>query len=57
MSTISVTPEVSKFDKFKEVNDEQSVNNLQIYLTFEVRKLDKSKEVKEEQFLNISYIS
>ena len=49
MLCISVTVEVLKLDKSKEVNDEQSENILDIDVTIEVVKLDKSNEVNDEQ--------
>ena len=36
MNDISVTSEVSKLDKFKEVNEEHLLNKLLILVTFEV---------------------
>ena len=41
------TLEVSKFDKFNEVNERQSLNMLFIYDTCEVLKLDNSIELNE----------
>ena len=50
---IHVTCEVSKFDKFNEVNDEQPSNIHRILFTFEVLKFDKSISVISEHSRNI----
>ena len=43
------TFEVSKFDKFNEVKDEQSRNMDCIHVTCEVSKFDKFNETNDEQ--------
>ena len=50
------TFEVSKFDKFNEVKDEQSRNMDCIHLTCEVSKFDKFNETNDEQPRNIACI-
>ena len=45
---ILFTLEVSKLYKFKEINDMQLENILDIIVTLDVLKLDKSKETKDE---------
>ena len=57
IKNIKWTDEVLKFDKFKDVNDEQSLNIESINLTDEVLKFDKSKDVNDEQRSNINVIS
>ena len=54
---ISVTFEVSKLERSREVKEEQPENILFIFVTLEVSKLEKSIEVKEEQELNIPLMS
>ena len=44
-----MTLDVSKLDKFNEVNDLQLLNKLSIVVTSDVFKLDKFKEVNELQ--------
>ena len=48
MLSIFLTFDVSKFDKFIEIKDEQPWNMQFIYSTFEVLILDKSIKVKDE---------
>ena len=50
------TFDVSKLDKFNEVNDEQPENIENVYITFDVSKLDKFNEVNDEQSENIEFI-
>ena len=46
---VFVSWEVSKLDKFKEVNDEQETNISFISITFEVTNFDKFNEVNDGQ--------
>ena len=48
--------EVSKFFKFNDINEKQSVNILSNCFTLEVLKLVKFNDIKELQPLNIFFI-
>ena len=50
---MSVTQEVSKWDKSRQVKDEQPENMSLMSVTQEVSKWDKSIEVRAEQYRNI----
>ena len=52
-----VTSDVSKVDKFNDINELLSLNILLITVNlFEVMNPDKSNDIKEIQFLNISLV-
>ena len=45
---MSITCEVSQFDKFNEINDEQQQNITLILKTYDVSKDDKFNEINDE---------
>ena len=57
MLLISVTFEVSKWERLRVVKDLQPQNIQLMSVTFEVSKLERSREVKEEQSENIQFMS
>ena len=56
MYSILFTKFVLKFNKLRDVNEEQSLNILFIFVTIEVSKLVISKDIKLVQLQNILYI-